>query len=137
MDDLTRPLGQTSIEQRPRRSVKLLLGLLTSALCLPLATFAGWAMFAPDRLGGEPMATAPVKAQVEASAANAQPPVIKVVSPANPSDTQQTSVTDGRRTVTIIDGSSGRQQDVLVPNFTDGPAADLPRKRNSARRLNP
>ncbi|HEY7298643.1 MAG TPA: hypothetical protein VH684_11985 [Xanthobacteraceae bacterium] len=117
MDDLTRPLGQTRIEERPRRGAKLLLALFAGALCLPLATFAGWAMFAPDRLGGEPVAHASVKPGLAASAANAQPPAAKVIPTGSPSVTRQTSAPDGRSTVTIIDGSSGRRQDVMVPNL--------------------
>jgi len=131
MDDLTRPLGQI-IGERPRRSAKLLLALFTGALCLPLATFAGWAMFAPDQLGGEPMARASIESAIGPSAANVQTPVIKVISA-----DQQTSVADRRTAITIIDGSSGRRQDVMVPNFIDGSAAELPRKKNSTRRLNP
>ena len=97
MDDLTRRLGQI-IGERPRRSAKLLLALFTGALCLPLATFAGWAMFAPDQLGGEPMARASIESAIGPSAANVQTPVIKVISA-----DQQTSVADRRTAITIIE----------------------------------
>jgi hypothetical protein len=121
MDDLTRPLGQTSVRERPRHSANRLLGLFAGALCLPLAAFAGWVLFAGDRLGGEPMALAQVKPAIEASGTKTQMPVVKVVSSGDPTGTQQTTAPAGHNTVTIIDGISGRRQEVIVPNSEQPP----------------
>ena len=77
-------------------------------LLLALAGFVGWAAVMRDPLGGEPVASAPVVPPAEASARPAPKPEM-AEQPAAP------AIPPGARTVTIIDGSSGKRQEVVIP----------------------
>jgi hypothetical protein len=133
MDDLTRPLGQTTARKPASRAPRLLVPLIAGILFLPVAIFAGWAMFVGDRLGGEPVALSEITADTTTAGASAQTPVIKVVSPLASSAAEQPALRPNGQTVTIIDGSSGRREDVLVPNSATVPLAGQPRKANLAQ----
>jgi uncharacterized protein len=116
MDDLTTPLGQTRTREPSRGLSKALIGVVAGVLSLSLAIFIGWAIFAEDEFGGEPFAVAQVTSAVETAPTKTQAPTIQVISSATPSATQpQPPAADGR-TVTIIDGSSGKRQNIVVPN---------------------
>jgi uncharacterized protein len=113
-DDLSAPLGQKTARRKrrfrlpiaPMQALAVLLGLF-------LVAFAGFALFADNPLGGEPVAhvalrTAPSEDKVTASAAPA--PASEHGAP--PAKTQPAAAE--QRTVTIIDGSSGKRQDVVI-----------------------
>jgi len=130
-DDLNAPLGQ----DKKKQPLGKLPGLAPQALAGVLALFgvavAVWGAFVSDPLGGEPVAvvaTAPSTpgmptalgggerqhARHDGTAAGAQPaadPKIKKMAP------------PGSTTVTIIDGSSGKSRDVIIP----GPASGAPK----------
>ena len=114
MDELTAPLGQNRKEKPHRDWAAPLLRLAVTVLCLPPACFVAWLLFAEDRSGGEPFAASQVTFATEAAGAKTQTPGPKIVA-------QQPRTPVGGKTVTIIDGSSGRRQDVVVPN--SGPTA--------------
>jgi polysaccharide deacetylase 2 family uncharacterized protein YibQ len=118
-DDLSAPLGQNSAPKRRFRLPFTLPQALAVLLGLILVVFVGFALFNHDPLGGEPTArvairqavvapgdksaTAPPASQKAASAVTAQPEA-------------------GRKTITIIDGSSGTRQDVVVAGADSGTA---------------
>jgi len=112
-DDLSAPLGQKTVRRKRRfrlpftgfQALAVLLGLF-------LATFAGFAVFNENPLGGEPVTriairqAAPTDEKPAAAPAGASEPSAKsVAKQAAPSE---------QRTVTIIDGSSGARHDVTI-----------------------
>ncbi len=115
-DDLSTPLGQQTVRKKRRlrlpftatQGIALLMGLL-------LLAFLGFAIFNDNPLGGEPVTrvairTAPHADEKPATApADAAAPVVK--SAAELAKQADPSV---KRTVTIIDGSSGARHDVVV-----------------------
>lgn len=120
MDDLSTPLGQT----RPAKP-KLRLGLprvkpayaLLGILMLFLGAFAAVAVFNTDPFGGEPSArvaiTPPATAAKQAATGSekaAEPAMQRTVEPV-----VKTPPANERR-ITIIDGSSGKRQEVVVPD---------------------
>ena len=104
-DDLTAPLGK---DKKPKRRLPIAAFItyaLTGILCLSLGTFIIWAAVVDDPLGGEPVA------MVE---------VAPLSSGSGPQQAQQrTSSADspaaGSQTITIIDGSSGKREEVTIP----------------------
>jgi polysaccharide deacetylase 2 family uncharacterized protein YibQ len=116
-DDLSTPLGQEAVRKKRRRlrlpfsatqAIAVLMGLF-------LLAFLGFAVFNDNPFGGEPGARVAIRqtAPVEKSAstqAEVQTQVVKsaaeMAKPADPA---------GKRTITIIDGSSGARRDVVVP----------------------
>ena len=115
-DDLSAPLGQDLPRKKgKRRSVSY--QPTTIALCalgFVLAVFLVWAMVGGDPMGGEPsaavtldpaaIARSQVAAKSEAAAAAAQAPAAATSAPAQ----NQAGV------VTIIDGSTGKRQEVPI-----------------------
>ncbi len=123
MDDLNAPLGQDRKKKRfalPIAAPQLLAGAL--ALCGLVAV--GWAMFADDPLGGEPMAvvaTTPAELAASRQAGtggrhhDGTSGVAKQAAATKPA-----APPPGGRTITIIDGSSGKRQDVIIPGHGSG-----------------
>jgi polysaccharide deacetylase 2 family uncharacterized protein YibQ len=131
-DDLSAPLGQNT-PKPPRIALKVTVPhILAATLALVVLVVASRAMFAEDPLGGEPMAVVPVSQRADAAgntpdetrprtvAGNAERP--------NRYDGPSPSAADpsapivppgGGRTVTIIDGSSGKRQEVLIPGSAE------------------
>jgi polysaccharide deacetylase 2 family uncharacterized protein YibQ len=120
-DDLSAPLGQEPVRRRRRfrlpftgiQALAVLLGLF-------LATFAGFALFHDDPLGGEPMARIairppnPAEEKLAAAPASGEAGVKSAAKQAAPS---------GQKTVTIIDGSSGARHDVAISGEAPDKAA--------------
>ncbi|MBJ7407167.1 MAG: divergent polysaccharide deacetylase family protein [Bradyrhizobium sp.] len=114
-DDLSAPLGQ----DKPRRKRRLRLPftamqLLAAVLGLFLATFAGFAIFNKDPLGGEPMSRLAI---------NEPKPTDKDDKPASGpgKETQQETkeapkpaAPGEQKTITMIDGSTGARRDVVI-----------------------
>jgi len=121
LDDLNAPLGQNKRKQ-PSRWLTAAWQVLAGVLGLFAIAVAGWAIFDNDPLGGEPTAVvaitppAPAKPQSDGqqhsphdgAPSEAVPPV-KVVTPAPVAP-------PGSKTITIIDGSSGNRQNIIVPD---------------------
>ncbi|MCC6918063.1 MAG: divergent polysaccharide deacetylase family protein [Alphaproteobacteria bacterium] len=128
-DDLNAPLGQTKRRRRPLAPAAIP-WTIAAVLASFSSVFLGWALLVKDPLGGEPVVivatddkTAP-KSQ-DAGSSGGDGAIAKPPEPdsAAPSATSAQPRSDGGRTVTIIDGSSGKRQDVqLSPNSE--PAAD-------------
>jgi len=121
-DDLSTPLGQTTPRRKRRYRLPLTgFQLLAMLLGLFLLTFAGFAIFNDNPLGGEPIARVAIhqpkpaeeKPAAEASAASEHG--------AKPAARHETP--GEQKTVTIIDGSSGARHDVPIGG---GEAAEKP-----------
>jgi uncharacterized protein len=135
-DDLSAPLGQNR-ESAPRWKRKLaatlpLLGLraLAGALACFTVVFLGWALIADGPLGGEPLAV--VQADLRADAAGSaktiesagaartpeagrdRPNRYDGPAPADGQPAAPAVATPAPNTVTIIDGSNGKRQDVPI-----------------------
>jgi polysaccharide deacetylase 2 family uncharacterized protein YibQ len=115
-DDLSTPLGQETVLKKRRRlrlpfsatqAIAVLVGLF-------LLGFLGFAVFNDNPLGGEPGARVAIRqvAPAEKSAmapAGVQTPVVK-----SAAEMAKQADPAGKRTITIIDGSSGARHDVVV-----------------------
>jgi polysaccharide deacetylase 2 family uncharacterized protein YibQ len=109
-DDLSAPLGQKTVPRKRRfRLPFTAMQVLAALLGLFLAVFAGFAIFGDNPLGGEPVAHVALRQAepadekpVAAPAENAAKTATKQAAPSEP------------KTVTIIDGSSGKRQDVVI-----------------------
>ena len=126
-DDLSAPLGQNRIEKRPSALPLIAPAVVAGLLGLGLVVFAGWAMFADDPLGGEPttIVTADVAADSGKAAEDAGAAAKAAQPQPNAGSAQQTPAgpPPGSKTITIIDGTSGKRQDVVVPGSADGKTA--------------
>ncbi|CAL74371.1 conserved hypothetical protein [Bradyrhizobium sp. ORS 278] len=116
-DELSAPLGQT--ETRRRRRIRLpftALQALAMVLGLILVVFAGFALFGDNPLGGEPVARVAIN---EGAKPGDKPDA--AAKPDAKSDAKSehgaaaAAKPDGeRKTITIIDGSSGARQEVAI-----------------------
>ena len=149
-DDLTAPLGKN----RPsNRRFALPIGippLLVGILGLPLVVFLGSAIVGDNPLGGEPLAMAPSNPRPEASApangANSSRPggspttadknrPNRYDGPAAGEPPSEPEPPAGSKTVTIIDGSSGKRQQVVIPNTPNDKSAPNDKPAVSEERL--
>jgi uncharacterized protein len=109
-DDLSAPLGQeTVLGKRRYRLPFTATQALAALLGLFLLTFISFAIFNDNPLGGEPIARVAIRQSIPAEEKMAAPPAAwdskgaaKAGSPAE------------QKTVTIIDGSSGARQNVVI-----------------------
>jgi polysaccharide deacetylase 2 family uncharacterized protein YibQ len=115
-DDLSTPLGQETARKKRRRlrlpfsatqAIAVLMGLF-------LLAFLGFAIFNDNPFGGEPGARVAIRqvAPAEKSAmapADLQAPIVK-----SAAEMAKQADPAGKRTITIIDGSSGARHDVVV-----------------------
>jgi uncharacterized protein len=113
VDDLSAPLGQKTARKRRFRLPFTAMQALAVLLGLFLVTFAGFAIFSNDPLGGEPIArivlrqtTLPSKPSEEKAAAAAEHDPKAAA--------KQAASSSEQKTVTIIDGSSGARHDVVI-----------------------
>jgi uncharacterized protein len=111
-DDLSTPLGQ----DKPRRQRRLRLPfsgmqVLAVLLGLFLVTFAGFAIFNKDPLGGEPMTRIAIR---EPKATEDRPAAEPSASGHETKEAPKQAASGEQKTVTIIDGSSGARHDVVI-----------------------
>jgi polysaccharide deacetylase 2 family uncharacterized protein YibQ len=115
-DDLSTPLGQQTARRKRRfrlpftgiQALAVLLGLF-------LAAFAGFAIFGDNPLGGEPVARIalrPPTTPADQGEKTAMAPAV-AAEPGTKSAAKQGAPAE-QKTVTIIDGSSGKRQDVVI-----------------------
>ena len=131
-DDLNAPLGQDKRKGLPKLPAAAP-QILAGALGLFGIVVVAWAIFVNDPLGGEPTAVvatgSPAKPQAKPAGEGQQQsrhdeppsdqaPSTTVVIPAAPPP--------GSKTITIIDGSSGKHQDVVIPGKSSGIAPKAP-----------
>ena len=115
-DDLSAPLGQHKAPKR-RRSLPIVVPrAIAGALGLPLAVLVGWAMVMNDPKSEEPNPRPNVQSALQRPNRYDGPaaePAAASTPPAN------------AKTVTIIDGISGKRQEIVLPGPADsksGPA---------------
>jgi uncharacterized protein len=140
-DDLSAPLGQHKT-QPPRAAAPIALRhVVAGVLSLVLIAIAGWAMIADDSFGGEPMVIVP--AHLRGDTAIKKPEEMN--SQAAAPDTTEGSSRDereaiapavppGSRTITIIDGMSGKRQDVVIPPSPESKSASLDERLTESSR---
>ncbi|WP_454642089.1 divergent polysaccharide deacetylase family protein [Bradyrhizobium liaoningense] len=124
-DDLSAPLGQ----DKPRRKRRLRLPftamqLLAVLLGLFLLTFAGFAIFNKDPLGGEPMTRIAIRAPDatdETPAASGHGSESKPEGKHETKEAPKQAAPGEQKTITMIDGSTGARHDVVIGG---GDAAD-------------
>ena len=120
-DDLNAPLGQ---EKKARRGMvlpafipKAVIGLLA----LSLISFGLWAAVFNDPLGGEPSASITVEPGTATTkmAEAVQPPIKVETAP------RIDGPLPGSKTVTIIDGSSGKREEITIPAAPASPRVNV------------
>lgn len=131
-DDLNAPLGQDKPKNRLPKLPVPAPQLLAAVLALGGIVVFGWAVVAEDPLGGEPMAVVSTQLATSGDGDNARgngpgrahsdgPNAQRVegggVAARIPEGGKEGRM-EGGRTVTIIDGSSGKRQEVVIPGDT-------------------
>ncbi len=129
-DEFSTPLGQTP-KRRQRRLPFSPLRLVAAVSALILLAFAGFALFADDPFGGEPL----VRLALKPDAAPKAPAAPVKVPPPPAIATTQAPAATGQRTITIIDGSSGKRQDVIVSDKAEPNAGAAPSPAYADERL--
>lgn len=124
-DDLSAPLGRDRPRKRQYRLPFTAPQAIAALFGLFLCVFLGFAIFNGNPMGGEPLArvaydpaTLPGDKSAKPAGAASTAPKEAAAMTEPPKETVA-----GKQTVTIIDGSSGARQDILV-----GTAADIPAK---------
>ncbi len=145
-DELSAPLGK---DKKKKAKAKLPMGgpqLLAAALAFFAGAVITWAIFADDPLGGEPVAVVATNLPKDKAAkadegdgrehSRRDGPNDKAVADAalkaQASAGPANKPADGK-TITIIDGSSGKSQEVVIPG-SDKPSAPVDRKLLEATR---
>jgi hypothetical protein len=108
-DDLNKPLGQRAKKKKKRffLPMPVVTRTIASVLGLCVAVLVGWILLVDQPFGGEPM--------VVVSARTAQPAKPdEHVAPAKPEAAASTMPAEDKKTVTIIDGSTGKRQEITV-----------------------
>src|SRR5882672_10794295 len=125
-DDLSAPLGLNKTPPRRTPVWVSLVRVVAGALSLAIVVVAGWALITDDPFGGEPIVV--VSANLRADTAIRRPEEASLISPLpvnieglNPDSPAAATVEPppaappGSRIITIIDGTSGKRQDVVIP----------------------
>lgn len=118
-DDLSAPLGQDRPRKRRYRLPFTAPQAIAGLFGLFLVVFLGFAIFNQNPMGGEPLAKVsydPAKLPAETAANPAS------ANPTAPKEAAKEPAA-GQQTVTIIDGSSGARQSVIVGGGAETPAA--------------
>ena len=135
-DDLNAPLGQGK-RKAPSKLRATIPQILVGVLGLFGIAVVAWAIFVNDPLGGEPTAVVATGPQIKKSAkpegegpqhsgrngpsSDTAPPVSVAIPAAAP-----LSPPPGSKTITIIDGSSGKHENVTVPGRSSGNSSTAP-----------
>jgi polysaccharide deacetylase 2 family uncharacterized protein YibQ len=117
VDELNTPLGQGPSKPSRFAVSTVATRAVAGTLAAIIAVFVLWAAVAQDPMGGEPHAKVAITAP-ETLEANAPKPAPKADAPKQEQTATQPDKPAGT-TITIIDGSSGKRQEVTIPNTTD------------------
>jgi uncharacterized protein len=117
VDDLNAPLGTAKPKRRrftiPAVAPRAIAGVLAACIVV----LALWALLVDDPFGGEPVAVAPVQPRTSTAGKAEQTPPSAQAKAAPPSENASAApaaAPPGGKTVTIIDGVSGKRQDVVI-----------------------
>ena len=145
-DDLSAPLG---LDQKPKARFRLPLYLVAIAsLGLFAVVFLAGVIIADRPPSSEAMAAAPAKAAAPGKKPDSVDTDIAEPGGKNGRESRETSpaqllppAVPATRTITIIDGTSGKRQEVVIPAWTDGDGVDeqatQPPRRQSGRAVIP
>jgi uncharacterized protein len=124
-DELSAPLGQEAVREKRRLRLPFTaMQALAALLGLFLVTFVSFAIFDDNPLGGEPIIRIALPEAIPGDKPAATPPA--ATEPVAKSGAKQGPASE-RRTVTIIDGSSGARHDVAIGgDSADQAGADVP-----------
>jgi polysaccharide deacetylase 2 family uncharacterized protein YibQ len=127
-DDLSKPLGQ-----KPKRRKRFVAPLplvtrgIAGALGLCVAVLVGWILFVDDPFGGEPMVVISADTRTSPQAAKPGEPPQAPATQKPDAVAPPTALADGdkpgAKTVTIIDGTTGKRQEVTVGQPSSTPAS--------------
>lgn len=142
-DDLSAPLGKESKKRRFALPITIP-QVIAGVLGLFILTFAAWALFVDDPLGGEPVSVVATTMPPAVKPAEPQKPAATGPKPAMPTmptpdgprpfspvpgqtqiqppATTPSAIPPGSQTVTIIDGSTGKRQEVAISGSQDARA---------------
>jgi uncharacterized protein len=122
--------------------------LLFGVLGLVVLAVGAWAMIEHVPLGGQPNAAAPINVSAIAGGKNAEQPNLAArpeasthIQPENAAAEPVRSIGSPPKTITIIDGSTGKRQEIVIPEAAEknaelGEPAEIPRvTRNTGRPL--
>lgn len=133
-DDLSTPLGQSGPRKRDLPLAKAASHLVVGALSLSLLTFVGWILIVDDPFGGEPMAITAANVRLQNAGRKPEDASLKPVGPSNTeASSAENAPPPGTKTVTIIDGSSGKRQSVQVPDTEEKTASPGERMMERSR----
>ncbi len=125
-DDLHKPLGQTRKKKKPFvLPIPWVTRAVAGALSVCVAVLAAWILFVDDPYGGEPAVVigAATAAAATKTAGESQP----LPKPAAP------AVAVEKQTVTIIDGSTGKRQEVSVGQQGTPPSSEPAQKKSELK----
>jgi polysaccharide deacetylase 2 family uncharacterized protein YibQ len=125
-DDLNAPLGRVTTKKRP--VLPIVLGkAIVGGLAVFVGVFAVWALMVDDPLGGEPMVVVSTEVQSQSaqktdeitivSAIPVPPPGAAPAAPPSPPEHPP-----GTQTITIIDGTTGKRSEMVIPAPAAAPA---------------
>jgi hypothetical protein len=132
-DDLSAPLGQ---DQRPKRRRAFRMSfsrIVIAGLGLFALVFAAWTMIADDPFGGEPVAIVPASLVASSPGNTPDQAGTDVSEPGagSPRNSHESSPADSpaagppaSKTVTIIDGTSGKRQEIVIPGAANFDSTD-------------
>ena len=134
-DDLDAPLGQDTKQKRRRFQIPVAIPqVIAGLLGLFVATFAAWALVANDPLGGEPMTVAlTVPAKTEPAIVKPAPGPVAIKTD-GPAAAPVPAPGPGNNTITIIDGSTGKRQEVPIATPQGSKASSPEQRRLEATR---
>lgn len=125
-DDLSAPLGQDRPRKRRYRLPFTAPQAIAGLFGLFLTTFLGFAIFNTNPMGGEPLAKVSYDPATLPGDKTAPQPASTVPAMPKEAATGAKEPAAGQQTVTIIDGSSGSRQSVIVGTGVDAAKTDAP-----------
>jgi hypothetical protein len=136
-DELSTPLGRKPVRKRGFRLPFSAVQAIAAAFALFLGLFFYYATFRENPAGGEPLARVTIKP----GQLGDKPPVTEAKDkPAKTDSAAKTAApaeAEGQRTVTIIDGSSGARQQIVVPSESAGAKVESDAAPASMAGINP
>jgi uncharacterized protein len=139
-DELSTPLGQKRGRLRRFRLPFTATQAIATVLGLFLLTFLGFALFNNDPLGGEPVAHITLKPPApddnKEAAASADKAAAAKTEKSGHAEVKD-AAPSGQKTITIIDGSKGTRQDVVVSAGSDDKPDAPPTEPAMAGGINP
>ena len=126
-DDLNAPLGQN--KPKPRNGIGAP-RVLAAVLAFTGAVVVGWAALVKDPLGGEPVAIVSAKPAPDQSGRRHDGVAPEPEVPRAPAVAEKPSLPPGAKTITIIDGSNGSRQEVIIPGQPEQRSSLAPADQN-------